>query len=204
MEEFKVLVDVLSSIASLVAIVTVMYSWYFSRRPALEVSQAIVSGSDDSFRFIVSIKNKKPYPVLIKGLGCYRRRLYRVEKKKSEFPRLVSMLDLGDRIYSKSSEISISELGECRFEFAVTSNVLPLRCLVFMIDTSHGYLNLSCKNIRYLGPGVEVLAVDFMLSRESKISAFPIYIKGGVLYLMDLLPFKLTRLRRLVSPKRCD
>lgn len=202
MEKFKISVDILSSIASFVAIATVLYAWYSSKKSPIEIPEAIVSRSgEDAFRFIIKLKNKKPYPVIIKSMTCYKRKTHRVEKKRMERPQTMAVFDLRDRIFSISNETPVSELGENRIDINVRANLPPLKSLIFLVDTSHGFLTIKCKNVKYFSTVTEVFSPEFMISKDSKVSSWPIYIRGHLAHAIDLLPFRLNKLRNFILPK---
>ena len=202
MENFKLSVDILSSIASFVAIATVLYSWYADKKSPIEIPEVIVSKSgDDTFRFTIKLKNKKPYPVIVKSMTCYKRKTHRVEKKRMERPRTISVFDLRDRIFTISNETPVSELGEHRVDINVKTNLSPLKTLTFLADTSHGFLTIKCKNVKFFSTATEVFSPEFMISKSSKISSWPAYIRGHLAHAIDLLPFKLNKLRSLILPK---
>ncbi|MGK8439112.1 hypothetical protein ACRS3X_17580 [Ectopseudomonas hydrolytica] len=202
MEEFKLAVEILSSIASLIAILTVLYSWHANRKHPISISEIISTRSgSDTFRLFVKIKNTKPYPVTVKSLVCYKKETHRVEKRINERPKTMTVLDSRDRLFTIQNEILIPELGENRIEVNVTTNAPPTKSLIFMLDTTHGHLSTICKKVKFFSTAPEIFSPDFMISRESKISSMTAYIRAYTVYLIDLLPFKLNRLRGIVSPR---
>lgn len=60
---FKTVVDTLSSLAALIAIVTVLVVWFKSARRALSIKQIVISQTAEKFTYIIKIKNIKPYSV---------------------------------------------------------------------------------------------------------------------------------------------
>jgi hypothetical protein len=202
LENFKILVDILSSIASIVAIATVLYSWYSSKKNPIEIPEVIVSKySEDTFRFIIKIKNRKPYPVIVKSMTCYKRKTHLVEKKRMERPRTTSMFDTRDRILTTQNELPVSELGEHLVDINTKIDLSPLKTLIFLAYTSHGFLTIKCNNVKFFSAAIEVFRPEFRILKSSKISTWPAYIRGHVAHVIDLLPFKINKLRNLILPK---
>lgn len=192
----------LSSIASFVAIATVLYSWYSSKKNPIEIPEVIVSKySEDTFRFIIKIKNRKPYPVIVKSMTCYKRKTHRVEKKRMERPRITSVFDTRDRILTTPNESPVSELGERLLDINVKIDLSQLKTLIFLAYTSHGFLTIKCNNVKFFSAEIEVSSPEFRISKSSKISSWPAYIRGHIAHVIDLLPFKLNKLRNLILPK---
>lgn len=202
MENFKLLVDILSSIASFVAIATVLYALYASKKCPIEIPEVIVSKSDnDNFRFIVKIKNSKPYPVTIKSITCYRKITHRVEKRKMERPRIRSVFDLSDRIFTNRDEFIVSELGEQPLIIKTKIDHPPGKSLTFLTDSTHGFITIKCKHIKLFNTETEIFCPEFMVSKSSKTSTLPTYIRGHITHAIDLLPLRINWLRKLIAPK---
>jgi hypothetical protein len=73
LENFKLIVDTLASLAAFVAIITVLASWYRSIRKPLVIQRIVVHRKKDKTTFILIIKNVKDYPVEIKKLEGYNK-----------------------------------------------------------------------------------------------------------------------------------
>ena len=80
MSEFKVIVDVLSSVTSFIAITTVLFYWYRSAQKPLSIQRVVVHNKKESKRFILVVKNHKDYPVTIKGINGFLKSKAQVEK----------------------------------------------------------------------------------------------------------------------------
>lgn len=83
MSNFKFTVEILSSLASLIAITTVLISWFKNSQKALKVERVVVHIKDDESTFILVVKNRKPYPVVIKSIDSYLQPRFTVEKFKN-------------------------------------------------------------------------------------------------------------------------
>jgi len=77
--DFKVVVDSLASVASLVAIVSVLVGWYRSTRKPLKIPRVVVHRERDRLTFILVTQNRQAYPVVIKRIDCYRRKIFEVQ-----------------------------------------------------------------------------------------------------------------------------
>jgi hypothetical protein len=58
-------VEVTSSVASPVEIIAAMIGWYLTARRPLKISGVVVHRSTSELAFIVVVKNRKDYPVLM-------------------------------------------------------------------------------------------------------------------------------------------
>lgn len=88
MDKFKLTVDILSSIASFIAIVTVLFSWFKNAQKALKIERIVIHNKPDTNTYILCIKNRKPYPVMIKSISSYIKPYITVEKLKNQPPRI--------------------------------------------------------------------------------------------------------------------
>lgn len=201
MSSFKLVVDILSSVAAIFAISAVLYSWRVSKKSPIKVVETVISREDvNKHRIILRIENIKPYPVTIKSLVCFSRSPYRIEKRPMQRPKIKRILSVKDRVFGFGKELTISELGEERSMFYVSSDISNISQLIFLVDTSHGFIRMQCKNIKYF-QGSEVFSPDILISKEKVHSSFVILIRAYLVYLIDLLPFKARRLRAILLPK---
>jgi len=174
--EFKVLVDTLASIASLVAIVSVMVGWYRSARRPLRVTRVVVHKSTNDLTFIVLVKNVKDYPVTIQRTDCYRRKKYEVQKKHGGRPEYSKFFPGSEMIFTSRDTFEIAANGhtDIRIRIAGTTDI-PSR-LLFLLETSHGYHELWCKEIVVVEIGkVEVYGVEYKDEYRSKWIARAMY-----------------------------
>tara|TARA_R110000772_G_scaffold28638_22_gene72100 strand:+ start:731 stop:1051 length:321 start_codon:yes stop_codon:yes gene_type:complete len=81
MADYKYVVDALSSTAALIAIITVLWSWFKNSQMPLKIERLVVHNKASESTYIIVIKNSKTYPVNIKSSACYTKSSYKVEKK---------------------------------------------------------------------------------------------------------------------------
>ncbi|OOZ38902.1 hypothetical protein BOW52_07920 [Solemya elarraichensis gill symbiont] len=79
-DAFKFIIDPLTAAASLVAIVVALASWYRSARKPLAIDRLVIHQKADKSTFILSMRNRKDYPIIIKQTQCYTRRYFTVQK----------------------------------------------------------------------------------------------------------------------------
>jgi hypothetical protein len=185
MEKYKLLVDVLSSLASLVAILTVLYSWWSSKRPELKISQFIVSPHRGGLRIYLRISNRKPYPIKVNSLTCYKKQSYSISKKKLMKPQLWPSLDMADKLFTIKDEIELSELGEFNKDVYIESNTFDPKKLLFSLHTSHGSLSLRCKNTYSFDKEFESYSDGEILLKDSRFSGYFIYILKYIKYISE-------------------
>ena len=170
--DFKVLVDTIASVASIVAIVSVLVGWYRSARTPLKIVRVVVHRKNDGTTFFLITKNRQAYPVTTKRIDCYKRRIFTVEKKTGGKPEYYERLSIRDALFTESIEVQVpaSADTDLRIETQKMEDI-PSR-LLFSIDTSHGYHELWCDDITVVDIGkVEVYSVAYKYECESKLAA---------------------------------
>ena len=191
MEKYKFLADILSSVASIVAIVTVLYSWWASKRPKLKISQFIVSPSNGGLRIYLKITNKKLYPVNIKNITCYKKQRYSISKKELMKPQLWPSLDVADKLFTIAEEVEIPELGEFNKELNVSQHDFDPKDLLFSLYTSHGIIRLKCTNTHVFNNEFEFYNDGEVVLKDKKILAYISYIFKYLQYILENLKKKI-------------
>ena len=197
MDKFKFMVDILSSIASFVAIVTVLYSWRISKLPPLKVSQLIISPKQNKLRVFIRILNRKLYPVVIKSITCYKKQKYQINKKKLERPQLWPLTDVSDKLFAVNEEAEIPELGQFSKEVHIDATLSDAKSLFFSVHTSHGILRLKCKNVYIFDKEYETYQFGETILKNSKFEAWVVYIEAYAMYLFEIIVNKFKRLKKL-------
>ncbi len=174
--EYKVIADTLASVAAFVAIVSVMVGWYRSARKPLKITRVVVHRKEDETTFILVVKNVKPYPITIKRTDCYRRKKYQVQKKLGGRPEY-SELFPGSEILSTSRQaFEIEANGHTDIRITGARNLGVPEKLLFLLETSHGYHELWCKDVSIVEIGkVDVYGVEYRLDYESRHRAKALY-----------------------------
>lgn len=157
MELFKFIVDILTSLASIVAIVSVLISWYRDTRRPLTIRRVVVHRKKDETTFILLVKNVKDYPVTIKRTDCYKRKKFQVQKKQGGKLEYSEVFPSSERVFTSTEVFEIPPIGhtDIRIKMEDATNV-PSQ-LLFCIESSHGYHELRCRDIVV----VEIGTVDF-------------------------------------------
>lgn len=148
MPQFKMFVDIVSSLASIVAIVSVLYSWLKSKEDPLTLDRIVIHRNEKYSNYIVGVKNRKPYPVKILATKCYTKRKFHVEQKSNNKLYFSGILSLENLVFE---DLSVFEIGANGSEFLKFNEKRKLNDdiekLLFLFETSHGYHDLSCKDI---------------------------------------------------------
>lgn len=105
MDNFKYIVDILSSLASFVAIATVLISWFNSSKKALKIEGIVAHLKKEEAIFILLIKNRKSYPVTIKSINAYLKPKFLVEKLRNLPPMYTSKMSAIDLVYMSSENL---------------------------------------------------------------------------------------------------
>lgn len=150
MDLFNYIVDVLSAIVSILAIITVSAAWYKSSQKFLKVDRVIIRYYQEKITCILLIKNLEPQVVKIKTIECYTRKTYIVEKINNSAPQCIPTLNPINSLFT-SSELKeiVANRSSTNVEYRVSnhSKGKKIKKLLFFMNTSHGFLSLKCKKI---------------------------------------------------------
>ncbi len=172
MNNFKLIVDILASLASIVAIATVLVSWFRNSRKPLKIKRVVVHRKQDSSNYILVVENRKSYPVEIQSIGCYTKKKIAVTKKDDLKPEYMEGLSSDDNVFldRSSYEIGANGLDEIKIESAKSLD--SINKLLFSISTSHGYHELWCKKILVVEMGrVQTYRIMYQHEYESAFIA---------------------------------
>lgn len=174
--DFKLLVDILASLASIVAVVAVLVGWYRSARKPLKIVRVVVHKTPEDMSFILVTKNRQPYPVTTKRIDCFKRKIFEVQKKSRGKPEYSERLSSREALFTGGSEFEVPANANTDLHIKVTgTGDIPNR-LFFSVDTSHGYHELWCDDISVLEVGrTEVYSLDYKNEYKSKAAAKVMY-----------------------------
>jgi hypothetical protein len=174
--EFKTVVDTLASTASLAAIISVSVGWYRSCRKPLTVKKVVIHREDEYSTFIIVTENRQNYPVTITRLDCYKRKIYEVMKRNERFPEYSEHLSSKEVIFNNSNAFEVPAMAYTDLRIKVMGSPEIPKSLIFSMDTSHGYHELTCKDIAVVDIGkVEIFSAEYKDEYSSKIHAKLIY-----------------------------
>ncbi|HAS6387020.1 hypothetical protein ACJO1Y_23260 [Vibrio parahaemolyticus] len=181
MSNFKLIVDILASLASLVAILTVLGSWWHSRLPPLIVSQMVISRIGSKHRVFVRLQNRRQYPVKILSLDCYRDMKFNVRGNKNEKPTLFPSVNVGDKVLSYK-ELDIVEFGESILNIETSVENLDIDKFHFSVRTLHGRMDLVCNNVVYFEKQITTVDPSADYYTENRFVAYVLYARKYVGY----------------------
>lgn len=173
---FKVVVDTLASLAALIAILSVLVGWYSSARKPLSISRVVVHKKDDGLTYIIVTKNRTSYPVETKRIDCFSQKTFEIEQRVGEKPEYVEKLSSRYSVFSSKASFEVPAKGNIDIRMEVGGqNDIPDR-LIFSIDTTHGYHEISCNDITVVEIGKSVVySVEFKKEYGSKSRAMMVY-----------------------------
>jgi len=172
MTQFKNIIDILSSLASLIAIIGVLVSWYRSSQKPLKIERVVIHKKENESTYILVVKNRKNYPVEIKSISCYRNPIYQIQKKNNQRTEYSKLLSLSDSCFSSSEHFEISANGHTDIRIKVATYREQAHRLLFSINTSHGYHEIWCKDILEVNIGkTEVFGLEYRHEYQSKYRA---------------------------------
>lgn len=170
--DLKLIVDILASVASIVAIASVMLGWHRSARKPLIISRVVVHRKSAESTFILVVKNRQPYPVVIHQINCYKKKIFVVEKRKGGRPEYSGKLSSQEALFISNSDFLVPPSAHTDFRIKVSGAPDIPNSIVFSVETSHGYHDLSCKNITLVDVGShEAYAMEYSNQYESEARA---------------------------------
>ncbi|HGS4547231.1 TPA: hypothetical protein ACMDOH_003617 [Vibrio cholerae] len=171
---FKDFVDVLSSVASLVAIASVLIAWYQSRLKPLKLKRVLVHKNKTSTTFFLYVINRQAYPVKVKNLKCFTKMTFKISQKNNCRPERVQKLDYDDFVFQTQDEYEIEAYADCSIKIDCDKPItFDSDKLVLSIQTSHGYHFLKVRDIDIVHMGTCSVAyrVPFEKTFDSKMKA---------------------------------
>jgi hypothetical protein len=173
MENYKYVVDALSSSAAFIAILTVLVSWFRNAQSALKIERVVVHTRQTSSDYIIVIKNRKPYPVTISSASCHTKASYKVEKQNNQPPEYRETLSLMNQVFMNDSVFEIAANGHT--DIKIKGGVVKgdISKLLFSMQTSHGYHQQVCKKIVTVNitGKTQVLGMEVMYDTDTKLKA---------------------------------
>lgn len=191
---FKVVLDTLASLAALVAILSVLVGWYSSARKPLSISRVVVHKKGDGLTYIIVTKNRKSYPVETRRIDCFSKKTYEIEQRVGEKPEYVEKLSSRYAVFSSKASFEVPAKGNVDIRIEVNGQTeIPDR-LVFSIDTTHGYHEVSCNDITVVEIGKTVVySVEFKKEYGSRVRAKMVYFWRKILELTKRCSRRLRR-----------
>jgi hypothetical protein len=173
MDNYKYVVDVLSSTAALIAIITVLWSWFKNSQMPLAIERLVVHNKEKESIYIVVIKNRKAYPVKIKSTSCYVKASYKVEKKNNQKPEYMDTLSLSDSLFINDDTFEIGANGHTDIQISGRHLYKDITKLLFSIQTSHGYHRTWCNKIIIVDMTgkTQIFGMEKMYDFDSKFKA---------------------------------
>ena len=176
---FKVVVDILASLAALIAIIAVLVSWKLHSQKPLKIERVVIRKKKDNDTYILVIKNRKPYPVEIESIECFTKRHYCVVTKaqNAEYQKFLNYkYRCFKKCYKENAKFYIEANGDIVIEIEDNKIDGKIHKLLFTINTSHGYHEVWCKNIQEYEIGkTEVYDLKDKKEFESKFIAILVY-----------------------------
>ncbi len=173
MENYKYVVNALASTASLIAIITVLWSWYNRSKMPLKIERLVVHNKVGKSTYIIVIKNSKSYPVNIKSTSCYTQASYKVEKENNQKPEYMETLSLSNNLFVNNDSFEIGANGHTDIRIPGQHLKSDITKLLFSIQTSHGYHQVWCNSIITVDMTgkIQTYGMEEMFEFDSKFKA---------------------------------
>jgi hypothetical protein len=154
---FKLVIDLLASFASIVAIVSVLVSWHRNTRRPLRIKNVYIERDSVTGRIRVEIINRKNYPITINSIRIYHKKINQlVIKAVDKYYHIFEFLTSDDELPiqheereiepNASKKISVFEAFLDNDEANFLKN--KISSLFFVIHTSHGIIVKKTRKIR--------------------------------------------------------
>jgi hypothetical protein len=175
---FKTIIDILSSLAALIAIVTVLIAWYKSARKALSIKKVVIHQTSDKFTYIIKIRNIKPYAVTINNMRCYKQKSFMVEKQNHQKPKYSYGYQLQDMAFRTNEKFTIQPNGLTEILIPTDIKLDDINQLLLDMSTSHGDQFIICKNIIFApSTATLIIGMEFNEHYSSRFEALCNYYK---------------------------
>ena len=172
MQQYKIIIDTLTSSAALVAIIGVLVSWFRSLQKPLNIERVVIHKEEEGSTFILIVRNRKEFPVNINSISCYKKPTYEVQKKNNQKPEYLKYFSSSDLFFRNSDQFVIDANGHTEIRIKSGKFNGPVQRLLFSINTSHGYHEIWCKDILEVDIGKsEVFGVEYKQKYKSKYIA---------------------------------
>jgi len=185
MNILSTIVESLSALASLVAILAVLIAWFNSIRSPLKVARIVIHRKKTESTYILLIKNRLSHTVEIKNIRCFTHRNYRVEQKNNCAPEYHPELNYINSPFISSEKKEILGKGHTDIRYTAPNYTKEMNQLLFSMDTTHGFLLLKCKNIEIveMSGSTQVYGLEVVEDYSSKYKALSFYIWLRIKYL---------------------
>lgn len=166
--EFKLVVDILSSLAALVAIVVALAAWYRSARRPLQIDRIVIHRKEQASTFILLVRNVKSDPVTIKRVGCYKRKKHQVQRKHGSSPEYSATFSSADMVFDAPGEFEVLPNGSTDVRVQASGASEAPGALLFLLHTTHGFHELWCRDITEVEVGkANVYNVEYQHDYDS-------------------------------------
>ena len=146
---FKSTVDMLSSLASIVAISTVLYAWWKNNRPGVKIKSLIIHRLENQTRLYLRLANEKTYPIFIENFTCYEKLAYQTTILESGSPSTWPVLHQDLKFYTHTAKTELPEMGEVNIRIFLDKDLRHLKYVYFCFSTSHGQIAYKFKKIKF-------------------------------------------------------
>ena len=186
----KEIVDTLSAAASFIAISTVLYNWYRSSLKPLSIEKITILRRKEFDTYIVTLKNRKDFPVDINKISCYQEKTFRVEKSRDKDLELQTALSSDHLLYhgytlehhnhssNQTSDFSVEPKGQrqIRINLEVAREKQSDKYL-HILHTTHGVQELWCKNVEIIpiNDDVELSVLEYKFESNSEFKAKSVF-----------------------------
>ena len=177
MSKFQDVVDLLSSMAALIAIISVMVSWFRSKQKPLKIERVVLHRKESECNYILVVKNRKDFPVVIKSINAYTTPKFRIEQQYGNKPMYSEVLSLSDSLFLNSDSTEIGARGHEHVKVVGNHFTGNLSRILFSIQTSHGYHEIWCKKILTveMDGKTTVIALKHLYESNQKVKALSKY-----------------------------
>lgn len=177
----KYFVDILSSIASVVAIVGMGIGWYRSARKPLKIIRVVVhlNKVQSNSTFILAVKNLSPNSVIISRCEMYSKKKHEVRKKGGGSLEYSEIFSSADNIFSYRPNFEVAASGQTDLRVHVDNEKPQIpRRMLFLLETTHGVHELRCRRIITVEmEQAETYRLEYHFTSGSKMLAKLYYFK---------------------------
>lgn len=177
-EDWRFIFDILSSVASVIAIGAALLALYRSSRNPLRVYRTLIHWDLAKQRttIFLYVRNAKDYPVFLNTVDCYKQKTFVIERRRGDSPRFSAIYLGADQVFqAKPREKIPANADMCvALEREGILNLAPR--LLYLLDTSHGQHEVWCKDVMPVDVGrVKTEFVEYRFRLHKRWPAILLY-----------------------------
>ena len=185
MDNFKLIVDILSSLASIIAIVTFLFVWISNNRKPIKLEHVLVDLDDEEAAYVFLVRNRRDYAITVNTCRCFAKKEHRVEQEVRKKPVIYSSFPGNGFVLESVEPKTIEPNGYDKLIYK-THNIRANsgERLFIHLDTSHGYFELCSSKVNVVTDETVLLGLQSCKTFASAFKARSYWLAKYAKYLV--------------------